>query len=49
MGRKGKGLTNSLALSNKRPKNIIPDITNKDLRDCIKKFNYYPYLGFKQK
>ena len=55
MVRPGKGLTNSLALSTKRP-NIkqkarfaITDINNQDLRNFLRKFKNSIYLGYKEK
>ena len=51
----GKGLTDSLSISTKRPnkeqkaKFSITDITNQDFRDFLKKFGNSPYLGYKEK
>ena len=55
MGRPGKGLTTSLALStkssNKKQKAglAITGITNQDFRKLLNKFKYSPYIGYKIK
>ena len=51
----GEGLTNSLALSTKRPNKkensrfAITEITKQDFRKFLKKFDNSPYLGYKSK
>ena len=53
MGRKGKGMTNSLNISTKIPNKkqksrlSINDITNQDFRNFLKGFTNSPYLVLK--
>ena len=55
MGRPGKGLNNSLALTTKRSNNKqkerfnITDITNQYFRKLLSKFKNSPYLDYKSK
>ena len=55
MMRTSKGLTNYLAFRNKRSRNkqkamfFITDITKKDFRKLLKRFNNSSYLGYKSK
>ena len=55
MGIPGKGLTTSLDISTKMPYKkqqagfSITAINNQDIREFLKSFNNYPYIGYKKK